>query len=152
MLCLLMLSYAKYSRSHRALSRSDAKSDHQMTHRRRCSLPRPLVELGRGRGAADGRRLLSHVRDLIHLRRIIIRNGCSDAPGHCHSVASRPRAAVPFMSWRGVPPTDVDDKPAPTHPPATVVTSISGKGAVPENDFVRFRASATSPSRAMAVS
>jgi len=151
MLCLLMLSYAQYSRSHRASSRSDANSDHQMTHRRRCSLPRRLVELGRGRGAADVRRLLSHVRDLSHLRRIFIRNGCSDAPRHCHSVASRPRATVPFMSWRGVPPTADDVSTAPTHSPATVVTFISRKGAVPENDGVRFRASATTPSRAMAV-
>ena len=131
--------------------RSDANSDHQMTHRRRCSLPRRLVEIGRGRGAADGRRLLSHVSDVSHLRRIIIRNGCSDAPRHCHSVASRPRAAVPFMNWGGAPPTAVDDLPALTHPPATVVTFIAGKGAVPENDGVSFRASATTPSRAVTV-
>jgi len=50
-----------------------------------------------------------------------------------------------------VPPTAVDDLPAPTHPPATVVTFISGKGAVPANDGVSFRASATTPSRAVAV-
>jgi len=55
------------------------------------------------------------------------------------------------MNWGGAPPTAVDDLPALTHPPATVVTCIAGKGAVPENDGVSFRASATTPSRAVTV-
>jgi len=146
-----MLSYAQYARSHRACSQRDANSDHQMPHRRHCFLPRRLVDLGRGRGAADGRRLLSHVRDIHHPGRIIVRYGCSDAPSHCHIFASRPRAAVPSMVWRGVPPTTAEDIPAPTHPPATVVTFTSGKGAVPGNDRVSFHTSATTPSRAVAV-
>jgi len=150
-MCLLMLSYAQYSRSHRACSPSDANSDHQVTHRRRCFFPRRLIDLGRGWGAAYGRRVLSHVRDLRHLRRIIFRHGCSDTPRHCHPVASRLRAAVPFMSWGGVPPTAAEDLPAPTHPPATVVTFTSSKCAVPENDGVTFHASTTTPSTAVAV-
>ena len=149
-LCLLMLSYAQYSGSHRAWSRSDANSDHQMTHRRRCSLPRHQVDLERGQYAADGRRLLSHVRDFRHPR-IIIQHGCSDAPRHCHPVASRPRATAPFMSWGGGPPTSLEDIPAPTHRPATVDTFTSSKGAVPANDGVSFHAPVTTPSRAVVV-
>ena len=146
-----MLSYAQYSRIHRACSRSDANSDHQMTHCHRWSLPRRLLDLERGRRAAGGRRLLSQVRDLRHTRSIIIRLKCCDAPRHCHPVASRPEAAVPFLSWGGVPPTAAEYLPAPTHHPATVVTFTPGKGAVPANDGVSFHASATSPSRAAAV-
>jgi len=122
-----------------------------MTQRRLCSLPRRLADLGRSRGAADGRRLLSHVRDLRHPRRIIIRHGYCGAPRHCHPVASRPQAAVPFMSWVGVPPTAVEYLPAVVDPPATVVTFTSGTGAVPENDGVSFHASEIFPSRAVVV-
>ena len=122
-----------------------------MTHCHRWSLPRRLIDLERGRGAAYGRRLLSQVPGLRHLRRIIIRHGCSDTPGLCHPVASRPRTAVPFMIWDGVARTAAEYLRAPAHPPATVVTCTSGKGVVPANDGVSFHASATTPSRAVAV-
>jgi len=108
-LCWLLLSYAQCSRRHRACSRGDANSDQQMSRRRRRFLPSSLVDLGWSRGAADGRRLLSHVRVLRHPRRIIIRHGCGEAPHDCHLVASRPRAAVPSLSWGGVPPTAAED-------------------------------------------
>jgi len=144
-----MLSYAQYSRSQRACSRGDAISDHQMTHRRRWSLPRGLLDLGRGRGTADGRRLLAHVRNPGHPQRIITRHGCGDAPRHCNLDDSRSRAAVPSMNWGGVPPTGAEDLPSPTYPGATVVTFTSGKGAVPASDGVSFHASATAPSRAV---
>jgi len=55
------------------------------------------------------------------------------------------------MSWGCVPPNAAEHLPAPTQHPATVVTLTSGKGAVPENDGVSFHASATTPSRAVAV-
>ena len=58
---------------------------------------------------------------------------------------------MPFISWGGVPPTAAEHIPAPTKPPATVVTLTSGKGAVPENDGFSFHASAPTPSRAVAV-
>jgi len=148
---LLMLSYARYSRSHNACSRSDASGDHQMTQRSRPSLPSRLVDLGLGRGAADGRRLLSHVRDLGHPRRNINRQECSDAARHCHLVISRSRVPLPSIGWSAVPPTAAEDQPSPTHWPATFVTFTSGKGAVPENGGVKLHASATTPCRAVAV-
>jgi len=55
------------------------------------------------------------------------------------------------MSWGGVPPTAVEHLPAPTQPRGTVLTLTLGKSAVPENDGVSFHASATTPSRAVAV-
>jgi len=92
------------------------------------------------------------MRDFRHPRRSIIRHGCSDAPGIYHLGASRPQAAAPFISCGGVPTTAAEDLLAPTHAPATVVTLTSGNGAVPENGGVRFQASATTPSRTVAVS
>jgi len=82
----------------------------------------------RGPGAADGRRMLSHVRNLRHPRRIIVRHGLGDAPRHCHLVARRPRAAVPTLSWGGVPPTAAEDIPARIYLPATVVAFFLGQG------------------------
>jgi len=58
---------------------------------------------------------------------------------------------VLFMSWGGVPPTAAEHLPASTQLPATVVALTSGKDAVPENDGICFHASATTPSRAVAV-
>jgi len=58
---------------------------------------------------------------------------------------------VPSTSCSGVPTTAAENLPPPTHPPATVVMFTLGKDVVPENDGVSFHASATSPSRAVAV-
>jgi len=75
-----MLRYAQYSRIHKAWSQSDANCDHKMPHSCRCSLLRRLVDLRRGRGAADGCRLESYVLDLRHPGALSFDTGAAALP------------------------------------------------------------------------